>query len=82
VQTCARNTKEIIAGRARRVSASDKLTRIDPTIAALIDHTILKADATREDVVKVCASSAVQFASVCVNPYWVPLVRSELAGTR
>src|SRR3954463_11632109 len=54
VQTCARNTREIIAAGASRVSASEKLTRIDPTIAALIDHTILKADATRDDVVKVC----------------------------
>jgi deoxyribose-phosphate aldolase len=82
VQTCARNTKEIIAAGASRVSASEKLTRIDPTIAALIDHTILKADATREDVVKVCREARqYTFASVCVNPYWVPVVRSELAGT-
>jgi deoxyribose-phosphate aldolase len=83
VQTCARNTKEIIAAGASRVSASDKLTRIDPSIAALIDHTILKADATREDVVKVCREARqYNFASVCVNPYWVPLVKAELAGTR
>ena len=82
VQTCARNTKEIIAAGASRVSASDKLTRIDPTIAALIDHTILKADATREDVVKVCREARqYSFASVCVNPYWVPLVKAELAGS-
>ena len=47
VQTCARNTKEIIAAGASRVSASEKLTKIDPSIAALIDHTILKPDATR-----------------------------------
>src|SRR4029079_3916277 len=79
VQTCARNTKEIIAAGASRVSASEKLTRIDPTIAALIRHTILKADATREEVVKVCREARqYSFASVCVNPYWVPLVRSEL----
>ena len=78
VQTCARNTKEIIAAGASRVSASEKLTRIDPTIAALIDHTILKADATREDVVKVCREARqYSFASVCVNPYWVPLVRGR-----
>jgi deoxyribose-phosphate aldolase len=82
VQTCARNTKEIIAAGASRVSASDKLTRIDPTIAALIDHTILKADATREEVIKVCREARqYNFASVCVNPYWVPLVKAELAGS-
>ena len=82
-QTCARNTKEIIAAGAARVSASEKLTKIDPAIAALIDHTILKPEATRADVVKVCREARqYSFASVCVNPYWVPLVKSELAGSR
>jgi deoxyribose-phosphate aldolase len=81
-QTCARNTKEIIAAGADRVSASDRLTKIDSAIAALIDHTILKADATRADIVKVCREARqYNFASVCVNPYWVPLVRAELAGS-
>ncbi len=81
-QTCARNTREIIAAGAARVSASERLTRIDPAIAALIDHTILKADATRTDVVKVCREARqYSFASVCVNPFWVPLVRAELAGS-
>ena len=81
-QTCARNTKEIIAAGASRVSASDKLTKIDPAIAALIDHTILKPEATRSDVIKICREARqYNFASVCVNPYWVPLVKSELAGS-
>jgi deoxyribose-phosphate aldolase len=81
-QTCARNTKQIIAAGADRVSASDRLTKIDPAIAALIDHTILKADATRAEIVKVCREARqYSFASVCVNPYWVPLVRAELAGS-
>jgi len=82
VQTCARNTKEIIAAGASRVSASEKLTKIDPAIAALIDHTILKPDATRADVIKVCKEARqYSFASVCVNPYWVPLVKAELSGS-
>lgn len=81
-QTCARNTKEIIAAGADRVSASERLTRIDPAIAALIDHTILKPEATRADIIKVCQEARQYgFASVCVNPYWVPLVRTELQGS-
>ena len=81
-QTCAHNTRQIIAAGADRVSASERLTKIDPAIAAMIDHTILKADATRADVTKVCREARQYgFASVCVNPYWVPLVRAELAGT-
>ena len=81
-QTCARNTQAIIAAGADRVSASERLTKIDPSIAALIDHTILKPEATRNDVVKICREARQYgFASVCVNPYWVPLVRAELAGS-
>jgi deoxyribose-phosphate aldolase len=81
-QTSARDTREIIADGADRVSASERVTRIDPAIASLIDHTILKPEATRDDLVKVCREARqYHFASVCVNPYWVPLVRAELAGS-
>lgn len=81
-QTCAQNTKEIIAAGACRISASDRLTKIDPGISALIDHTILKPDATRTEVVKICREARQYcFASVCVNPYWVPLVAAELANS-
>jgi len=81
-QTCARNTKEIIAAGADRVSASERLTKIDPAIAALIDHTVLKPEATRADIVKICREARqYNFASVCVNPYWIPLVRTELQGS-
>jgi deoxyribose-phosphate aldolase len=81
-QTCARNTKEIIAAGADRISASERLTKIDPSIAALIDHTILKPEATRADVTKICREARqYKFASVCVNPYWVPLVKAELSGS-
>jgi deoxyribose-phosphate aldolase len=81
-QTCAKNTKEIIAAGADRVSASERLTKVDSAIAALIDHTILKPEATRTDVAKVCREAReYNFASVCVNPYWVPLVKAELTGS-
>jgi len=81
-QTCARNTKQILAAGADRVSASERLTKIDPAIARVIDHTILKPEATRADVVKVCREARqYNFASVCVNPYWVSLVKAELAGS-
>src|SRR4029079_11332450 len=82
VQTCAKNTKEIIAAGADRVSASERLTKIDPAIASVIDHTILKPDATRTDLIKHCREARqYNFASVCVNPYWVPLVKAELSGS-
>lgn len=50
--------------------------------AALIDHTILRPDATPADVRKVCREALrYRFASVCVNGVFVPLVAAELAGS-
>lgn len=81
-QTCAKKTREIIAAGADRVSASERLTRVDPAVAALIDHTLLKPEATEADIVKLCQeASRYGFASVCVNPYWVAKAAAELAGT-
>ena len=46
-----------------------------------IDHTILKANATRAQVEKLCDEAAEhEFASVCVNSCWVPLCAERLAG--
>jgi deoxyribose-phosphate aldolase len=51
-------------------------------IAALIDHTILRADARNEDVRRVCAEAMQYgFASVCVNGYWVPFIAAELQAS-
>src|SRR5580698_8444492 len=51
-------------------------------IAGLIDHTLLKPEATEADIRKICGEARVYgFASVCVNPYWVPVVAAELAGS-
>jgi len=49
------------------------------TIAKTIDHTLLKPTATAEQIRELCAEArANHFASVCVNPCWVPLVAREL----
>lgn len=51
-------------------------------VARLIDHTALKPEATSAQVVSLCAEAREHgFASVCVNPYWVPLAARELTGS-
>lgn len=81
-QTCAKKSKEILAAGADRLSASDTLTGIDQSIAASIDHTMLRPDATAADIRKLSREARkYSFASVCVNPYWVPLVAAELSGS-
>lgn len=52
------------------------------SLAAAIDHTLLKPEATRAQVVKLCAEAAEYgFACAMVNPVWAALAHSELAGT-
>lgn len=46
------------------------------------DHTILKAEATKEQVLKICDEAlAHDFASVCVNQYYTKLVADRLKGS-
>jgi deoxyribose-phosphate aldolase len=51
-------------------------------VSTMIDHTLLKADATRGDIEKLCREAAeFHFATVCVNPCWVKLAATLLRGT-
>ncbi|NMM65167.1 deoxyribose-phosphate aldolase [Clostridium sp. P21] len=51
-------------------------------IAGMIDHTLLKPDATKEQILKLTGEAKqYKFASVCVNPTWVKLASDELKGT-
>ncbi len=52
------------------------------SLAALFDHTLLKPEATREQVLKLCEEAATyRFACAMVNPNWTALAVSALAGT-
>lgn len=51
-------------------------------IAGMIDHTLLKADATREKIAKICEEAKqYHFASVCVNSCHAAFVAKELEGS-
>lgn len=52
------------------------------TVAGLIDHTLLKSEATAEQIIRLCEEAAsFNFAAVCVNPWWIGLAVSVLQGT-
>ncbi|MFQ5602771.1 MAG: deoxyribose-phosphate aldolase [bacterium] len=52
-------------------------------LAGLIDHTLLKPEATRAQITKLCEEAVrYHFASVCVNPSWVRLCRDIVRGSR
>ena len=89
-QLAARIGEEIIALMARSApgcggtcgGSAKIVTGNDQSIARLIDHTLLKPEATRDDILRVCGEALrYGFAAVCVNPYWVPLAASELRGS-
>lgn len=51
-------------------------------VAAMIDHTLLKPDASRAEVETLCREAAqFHFATVCVNPTWVATCARLLRGT-
>jgi deoxyribose-phosphate aldolase len=65
-----------------RVGAALGVGAVPGDMAKLIDHTLLKPEATRDEVVKLCEEARKhRFASVCVNTTWVPLCKAMLAGT-
>jgi deoxyribose-phosphate aldolase len=52
------------------------------SIAKLIDQTLLKPEATSEDIVRLCREAAEHgFGAVCVNPYWVRVAGASLEGS-
>ena len=72
--------KEILQGGGSAAPASHLLP--PDKVAKLIDHTVLKPEATAEDIDKLCAEAAKYgFYSVCVNPVWVPKAKQLLRGT-
>ncbi len=72
---------ELISFGAERVGAEGPTCPPKYELAKWIDHTLLKPEATREQIEKIC-DEAIQynFASVCVNPTWVPLAYKKLRG--
>src|SRR5947199_3423595 len=51
-------------------------------VSSMIDHTLLKPDASRPDIEALCREAAqFKFATVCVNPTWVALCAKLLSGS-
>ena len=82
LDSCAAEAREVRAPSADQDSPVGRRTHIDTGIAKLIDHTLLRPDATRDEILRLCREAKQYlFAAVCVNPYWVSLAASELSGT-
>ncbi len=77
--------KNIIENGADRIAAGLGVGNElgDLNLARMIDHTLLKPDATRQEIEILCKEARqYNFASVCVNPTWVSLCSSLLKGSQ
>jgi deoxyribose-phosphate aldolase len=81
-ERCAFKIGDFIAAGAGRISAAPGTRRTGPAVAHLIDHTLLKPDATEGEIDRLCAEAVEHgFASVCVNPVWVARCARRLGGS-
>ncbi|HKS83298.1 MAG TPA: deoxyribose-phosphate aldolase [Candidatus Acidoferrales bacterium] len=81
-ERCARKTRKVVEAGASRISAGAAVGAIESDIARLIDHTLLKPEASRGDIQKLCEEALrFEFASVCVNPWNVSQAAEILRGS-
>ncbi len=77
--------RSVVGSGATRITAGIGVEAgggIDPDLAGMIDHTLLKPDGTISEIEKLCAEAKkYSFASVCINPSYVPLCAKLLKGT-
>lgn len=82
-QKAASEVKSYLDSGAERVAVKEPHQRAvcvpNFVFAKFIDHTLLKPDATRDDIIKLCQEAKTHgFASVCVNPHYVKLCAAML----
>ena len=82
VRTCFDRTGRVVGAGAERLSATIGAIPQDMNLARMIDHTLLKPDATPDQVAQLCFEARKYgFASVCINPTWVKLCAQLLQGS-
>ena len=79
---CRADVERIVDAGAERIGIVLGETATAHDWAALIDHTLLKPEASEADIRKLCEEAAqFGFASVCVNPSWVKRAAQFLKGS-
>jgi deoxyribose-phosphate aldolase len=82
VKTCFDNAGHVISAGAERLTSTIGVIPQDASLARMIDHTLLKPDATQDKIAQLCFEARkYHFASVCVNPTNVPLCADLLKGS-
>jgi deoxyribose-phosphate aldolase len=72
----------VVKAGADRVASTLGIVPADGSLSHLIDHTLLRPDATRDEIAQLCYEARKHgFASVCVNPSHVKLCADLLKGS-
>jgi len=78
----ADHVRPVVHAGADRIAATLGVAPIDAQLAPMIDHTLLKPDATQDEIARLCYEARkYNFASVCVNPSYVRLCAQLLKGS-
>lgn len=81
VRLCTDRMGNVVSAGAERLSSTLGVIPQDQSLAKLIDHTLLKPDATQQEIAQLCFEARKYgFASVCINPTWVSLCAELLKG--
>ncbi len=79
---CADKVRGVVSNGAERISYSGDGAEVPRDLARFIDHTLLKPDATAEEIDRLCEEARrFGFAAVCVNPTWVRRCAQNLRGS-
>jgi len=82
VRVCFDKMGNVVNAGAERLSSTLGVIPQDLNLAKMIDHTLLKPDATQQEIAQLCfEAKKYGFASVCVNPTWVSLCAQLLQGS-
>ena len=82
VRTCFDRAGQVVNAGAERLSSTVGVIPQDLGLAKMIDHTLLKPEATRDQIAQLCFEARKYgFASVCINPGWVELCAQLLKGS-
>jgi deoxyribose-phosphate aldolase len=82
VKTCFDNAGHVISAGAERLTSTVGVIPDDKSLARMIDHTLLKPDATADKIAQLCfEAKKYHFASVCVNPTNVKLCADLLRNS-
>ncbi len=82
-EKCSRKARAVVEAGADRISCGPSVVELEAGFAGLIDHTLLKPEASRDDIRKLCREAVrFWFAAGCIKAWNVPLAEELVRGSK